>query len=185
MGASHGLVAENEVVDRVLDAHRAALGPDFDGYRNHIYRVASFFNELGPARFDATPALAVAAAFHDLGIWVDETFDYLEPSSRLARTFIEAQGLANVDPGLVHELVVQHHKLRRYTTQPWAGLVEQWRKADHVDVSFGLLSFGIPRARIRHVQRALPDSGFHRRLLVLTLRQFVRTPWNPLPMVKW
>ena len=82
------LVVEHPVIDRVLDAHRQALGDDFDGYRNHIYRVASFFNELGPDRFVPTPALAVAAAFHDLGIWVEHTFDYLEPSARLAQRFL-------------------------------------------------------------------------------------------------
>lgn len=179
------LIVEHPVVDRVLDVHRAALGDDFDGYRNHIYRVASFFNELGPNTFGATPALAVAAAFHDIGIWVEHTVDYLEPSARLAQQFLESERLDQVDGGLVHELIVQHHKLRRYRTNSWAELVEQWRKADHVDVSLGLLTFGVPRARIRHIQHRLPDRGFHLRLLQLTIRQFARRPWNPLPMVRW
>lgn len=183
MGAA---IVRIELVDRVLDAHRAVLGPDFDGYRNHVYRVANFFDDLGPHSFDSTPALAVAAAFHDLGIWVDRTFDYLEPSARLAQRFLDVQPLQGVDTWLVRELITQHHKLRTYREgQPWASLVEQWRKADHVDVSLGLLTFGIPRARVRQVQRRFPDSGFHVRLLRLTLRQIARNPLNPLPMIKW
>lgn len=181
----YGLIVENEIVDRVLHAHREALGADFEGYRNHIYRVSSFFNELGPETFESTPALAVAAAFHDLGIWTDKTFDYLEPSSKLAREFLEAEGLVGVDPFLVRELIVQHHKLRSYRTNPWSSVVEQWRRADLVDVSLGIVSFGIPHTRVRHIQRCLPDKGFHMSLLTLTLRQLAKTPWNPLPMMKW
>lgn len=175
-----------EIVERVLDTHRAALGADFDGYRNHVYRVANFFDELGPHSFDSTPALAIAAAFHDLGIWVDRTFDYLEPSARLAQQFLDAQVLHEVDTGLVRELITQHHKLRPFREgQPWAALVEQWRKADHVDVSLGLLAFGIPRERVRQIQDCFPNRGFHVRLLRLTFRQFASKPFNPLPMIKW
>lgn len=181
-----GLVLENPIVERVLQSHRAVLGPDFDGYRHHVYRVASFFNGLGPARLTSNPALPIAAAFHDLGIWVDHTFDYLEPSARLAQTYLAAQGLADVDPDLVHELIVQHHKLSRYRqTRPWAALVEQWRQADLVDVSLGTVRFGLPYRYVREVQHHLPDRGFHRRLLSLTLRELVRRPWNPLPMMRW
>ncbi len=180
-----GLVVENEVVERVLHAHRAALGRDYDGYRNHVYRVSSYFNGLGPASLGSTPALAVAAAFHDLGIWVNHTFDYLEPSSRLARDYLVAQRLGDIDPVLVHELIVQHHKLRPYRQAPWAALVEQWRRADLVDVSLGVVRFGLPRAYVREVQRRLPDRGFHLCLATLTLRQLARRPWNPLPMMKW
>lgn len=180
-----GLVTENYVVDQVLDTHRTALRSDYDGYRNHIYRVASFFNQLGPERFDSMPALAVAAAFHDLGIWASHTFDYLEPSSRLARDYLETEGITDIDPFLVHELIVQHHKLSDYRTRPWASVVNQWRKADLVDLSLGVIALGIPRSCVRNIQMHLPDRGFHRRLLTLTLRQFVKTPWNPLPMMRW
>ena len=32
--------------------------------------------------------IAVATAFHDLGIWTDGTFDYLQPSVRLASAYL-------------------------------------------------------------------------------------------------
>ena len=180
-----GLVLEDALIERVLHSHRGSLGADFNGYRNHVYRVASLFNELGPNKFDSTPALAVAAAFHDLGIWVHGTFDYLEPSADLAQRFLETERVDQVDCGLVRELILQHHKVREFRMNPWSSLVEQWRMADHVDVSLGLLSFGLPRYRIRAIQRSLPNHGFHTRLLALTLREFTRKPWNPLPMIRW
>lgn len=178
-------IVEHALIDGVLEAHRAVLGADFDGYRHHVYRVASFFDALGPARFDASPALPVAAAFHDLGIWVAGTFDYLDPSVALAERFIADEGLDEVDSALVRELILQHHKLRAYREGPHAAWVEQWRRADHVDVSLGLLRFGLPGRQIRLIQRRLPDRGFHARLLQLTLKQWVRHPLRPLPMMKW
>lgn len=179
------ILTDHVLVDRILAPHRAALGADFDGYRHHIYRVVNFFNGLGPIDFNGSPALPIAAAFHDLGIWVDGTFDYLEPSSQLALRFIEAEGLDDVDPELVHELIVQHHKLRPFRAGPWAAMVDQWRRADTIDVSLGIVTFGIPRARIREIQRRLPDRGFHVGLLRRTAAEFLRKPWNPLPMMRW
>jgi hypothetical protein len=42
--------------------------------------------------------VAVAAAFHDLGIWTDGTFDYLPPSIRLAREWLGQSGKAEWEP---------------------------------------------------------------------------------------
>ena len=71
-------------LDAVLGAHAAALGRDFDGYRNHAYRVANLCLAQSPPSALDVEKIAIAAAFHDLGIWTDRTFDYLEPSVRLA-----------------------------------------------------------------------------------------------------
>ena len=63
--------------------------------------------------------------------------------------------------------------------------VETFRRADWIDVSNGMLRFGLPRAVVREVRRTFPDAGFHRRLLQLTLRRFRRHPLSPLPMMRW
>src|SRR5215831_5516732 len=83
------------LLDEVLSAHTAALGADLEGYRNHAYRVANFcFALTSPAAETAgdpeqVAEVALAAAFHDLGIWTDETFDYLPPSIRLANVYLK------------------------------------------------------------------------------------------------
>ena len=38
--------------------------------------------------------MAIAAAFHDIGIWTAGTFDYLEPSVRVAAAYLTGTGRA-------------------------------------------------------------------------------------------
>ncbi|MNO05638.1 hypothetical protein D3C81_2271060 [compost metagenome] len=54
-----------------------------------------------------------------------------------------------------------------------------------IDVSLGLMTFGLPRAYIKSVKAAFPNHGFHRMLLRLTAQQFLRSPLKPMPMFRW
>jgi hypothetical protein len=54
-----------------------------------------------------------------------------------------------------------------------------------IDVSLGLLAFGLPRAWIKTVKSTFPNHGFHGMLLRQTARQFLRSPLKPLPMFRW
>jgi hypothetical protein len=168
------------LVDEVLGAFAPALGRDFVGYRNHIHRVLNHFLALS-GRSELPDAVSLAVPFHDLGIWTDHTFDYLGPSARLAQAYLSAQGLER-HSAEVHALIHEHHKLQAYRG-PHAATVETYRQADWVDVSMGVVRFGLSRAHLRAVSAAFPDAGFHWRLAVLTARQFLRTPWRPLPMI--
>ena len=78
------LLERLDPLDRVLETHAVELGADFTAYRNHTYRVVNFCAALAPCADDALEKVALAAAFHDLGIWTAHTFDYLQPSIELA-----------------------------------------------------------------------------------------------------
>ncbi len=80
------LLTEIPTLDELLHAHAAELGPDFAAYRNHTYRVVNLCAALSSHDTGQLQKMAIAAAFHDLGIWTDGTFDYLHPSIRLAIT---------------------------------------------------------------------------------------------------
>ena len=176
------------LLDDVLNAHAGALGADFEGYRNHAYRVANFC--FAPTSTAAATAgdpegvakVVLAAAFHDLGIWTDQTFDYLAPSSRLANACLAGTGRSDWAPEIT-EMILQHHKLTPFRDGRCA-LVEPFRRADLIDVSHGLFSFGLPRRFLREVFAHWPDAGFHARLVRLFLTRLRQYPWNPLPMVK-
>ena len=72
-------------VSAVLENHASALGRDFIAYRNHVYRVANLCLEIaGGGDGVELEKIAVAAVFHDLGIWTNHTFDYIAPSVALA-----------------------------------------------------------------------------------------------------
>ena len=170
------------LVDELLAPFTPALGPDFLGYRNHVQRVLNHYQALsGGARPPDTVLLA--APFHDLGIWTAGTFDYLAPSVQLAQAHLAAQQLEQHGPE-VEALINEHHKLRRYRG-PHEARVECYRRADLVDVSLGVVRFGLPMAHLHAVRVAFPDAGFHWRLATLTARQLLRTPLRPLPMLHW
>ncbi|PYS40878.1 MAG: hypothetical protein DMG14_09210 [Acidobacteria bacterium] len=178
--SSKDLLKEIPIVDGVLEAHATELGGDFTAYRNHAYRVANLclaFSTEGQAHQEK---IATAAVFHDLGIWTDHTFDYLPPSVRLARGHLIDSDKAEWIPQIT-KMILEHHRISPHHGDP---LVEQFRCADWVDVSKGLIIFGLSRTHVQEIFAAWPDAGFHKRLVLLGLKRLRTHPWNPLPMVR-
>ena len=174
--------AEIATLDEVLHAHAAALGGDFTGYRNHAYRVANLCAALARPDAEAMEKIALAAAFHDLGIWTDGTLDYLPPSIRLAREHLARAGRPEWADE-VAAMIADHHKVSPARAAP-GSLVEPFRRADWIDVTRGLRTFGLPRALLREVFAAWPNAGFHRRLMQLSLHRLRTHPLSPLPMFR-
>src|SRR5262245_18957478 len=174
------LVRQISILDKVLVDHAAELGGDFTAYRNHAYRVVNICLALSPDGRAQLEKIAIAAALHDLGIWPDHTFDYIPPSIALARAHLMASGQTEWTTQIT-EMILQHHKISHYRGD---ALVEELRCADLVDVSSGLYRFGLPREHVKEVLSTWPDSGFHKRLLLLGLHRLRTHPWNPLPMVR-
>ena len=126
--------------------------------------------------------LAIAAAFHDMGIWTDGTFDYLPPSVRLASAYLAGAGRAEWTAE-ISEMILQHHKISRYRGARRC-LVEPFRRSDWVDVTRGLVTFGLSRSLLREIFSMWPSAGFHKRLVELELTRLRTHPWNPLPMMR-
>src|SRR5262245_52978882 len=137
ISAHVSLVHRHSLLDDALDEWAPALGSARLAYRGHAYRVYNFARRiLGSERRDEE--LAIASAFHDIGIWSDGTFDYLAPSAARARDYMRDH-----NPELPFEVVTDaienHHVLRRVRSGPHADVVEAFRLADLVDVSRGIL----------------------------------------------
>ena len=127
--------------------------------------------------------LIIAAAFHDIGIWSDNTVDYLPPSLKQAREYLKANGLEDWTEEI--ELIInEHHKVRPFKDERYP-LVEWFRRADLVDFSLGLIKNGVSKSFIDEVKEALPNAGFHKRLMQLIWKQIKKEPLNPAPMMKW
>lgn len=176
----HGLVTRLPIVDEVLDGHAAVLGDDSVAYRNHVYRVMNLCLAIHGDRAELEK-IGVAAVFHDLGIWTDKTFDYIDPSVALAREYLTARAWAAWIPE-IEAMISDHHKVTSSRVDP---LVESFRRADWIDVTLGLRRFGLPRTFIATVATTWPDTGFHRMLLRLAMDRFRKHPLSPLPMLKW
>ena len=165
-------------IDDVLDAHATVLRDDFVGYRNHVYRVANLCVAIaGPGELEK---IAIAAAFHDLGIWTGGTFDYIAPSIALAREYLTARGREDWIAG-IDAMIADHHKI---TSADPRSLAEAFRRADWIDVTRGLRRFGMPRPFVARLFAAWPSAGFHWRLVALTFERFRSHPLTPLPMVR-
>ena len=167
-------------IDDVLNDHASALGNDFVPYRNHVYRVVNLCAAM--AGRSELEKIAVAAVFHDLGIWTNGTFDYLAPSIALARDYLATRAREDWTAE-IEAMIAYHHKITSSTVDP-DSLVEAFRRADWIDVTRGLRRFGVPRPFVSRLFATLPSAGFHRRLVMLTLDRFRRHPLSPLPMVR-
>jgi hypothetical protein len=179
--AEGGPLAELAPLDAILNRHAADLADDFTAYRNHAHRVATLCASQVKGSATLEP-IAIAAAFHDLGIWVERTFDYLEPSVRLAREHLLASGQAAWVPA-VTAAILEHHRITPYRgAHDW--LVEPFRRADWMDVSGGVVASGMSRALFRAALVRWPRAGFHRLLARLAWRHGRSHPSNPLPMLK-
>lgn len=171
------------LLDRLLADHADALGDDAIAYGNHCHRMLHYCFALTETDAEAREKLQIAAAFHDLAIWTHGTIDYLRPSAALARAHLDQCG-RSAWAGEVDRMIDLHHRLRPLRA-PEHRLVEAFRKADLVDVSLGLVRFGLPGRLISKVKASWPNAGFHRRLLQLSGQQLRREPLRPLPMLKW
>ena len=170
------------ILDAILENWHAVLGDDYAAYANHCYRVLNFSLALSEESADTMTKISIAAAFHDLGIWANNTYDYLGPSKQLAREYL-AKSTQEGWGEEIEAMIEQHHKLRKYKAKP-SWLVEPFRKADWIDVSKGKLNFGLPSAFVAEVLSKFPNAGFHKRLISLTVQRLKTHPFSPLPMMR-
>ena len=177
------VVSHSALLDDMLAGYRQPLGPDYDAYRNHCMRVFNFCCALVGESTAAEGKIAIAAVFHDLGIWTVSTFDYLQPSRLLARRYLEKSVNASWCKE-IEAMIGEHHKFTRYRNNP-SWLVEPFRKADWIDLSGGLLRYRLPDDFVADVLDAFPNAGFHAMLAKLTIKRLKSHPLSPLPMMKW
>jgi hypothetical protein len=177
------LVERHGLIDEVLEAFAVSLGPAGGAYRGHVYRVFNLsLRLLGSER--RSDELAVSSVFHDLGIWADRTFDYLEPSIARANDYLAARE-HDFSAAVITAVIENHHLLRRVRGGADAALVEAFRRADLVDVSRAWYGAGLERAYLRELVSTFPYSGFHGVLLRAGWGWFVRHPLRPLPMLRF
>ncbi len=155
-------------LDALLSPHHGALGADRDGYVGHVHRLTGLVLAQAGDRLDEASRgqLTIAAVFHDLGLWLDDTFDYLDPSAGHAAEHLRSIGrddwIARVE-----RIIQRHHQLRPVRDD---ALVEAFRRADLADVSFGLVRRGIPPAAWAQLHARWPIAGFQWRLVRFAAR---------------
>lgn len=152
-------------VEELLARYERAIGRDFPGYRNHVYRTITYAMHFLDGAVEHERLVETAFVYHDIGLWTDHELAYLEPSQAVARSDNERFGWG-LDPDALSGAIHWHHKVFRYRG-PHERVIEACRKADWIDASKGMLRKGVSRAAIREVEAAFPNHGFHATLLRL------------------
>jgi hypothetical protein len=161
--ASTTIASHRPRIERLLSVYREAIGCDYNGYRNHVYRTVTYALHFLNDR--EQPLVETAMVYHDLGLWTDRQLAYLEPSEALALRDNEKYGWG-LDPEALRGVIHWHHKIFRYTG-PHAEVIEACRKADWVDATQGWLRKGLTRSFIAGVETEFPNCGFHTSLMRL------------------
>ena len=174
------IIEQNKIIDSILNTYKDFLGKEFEQYRNHVYRVYNFAMLCEPMQCDDR-IVSIASVFHDLGIWTNQTFDYLGPSIDLAKEYCIQNSIDNVTISEIEMIIDNHHKLSKVKTSQ---LAEVFRLADLIDLSLGLFRNGIEKRNIREINKIFPNKGFHLNLCRLFLKNLLINPLRPLPMYK-
>ena len=139
------------LLEEILGEWQQEIGNDFQAYKNHIYRVVHFCLMLHRSNEVEREKIIIAGCFHDLGIWTHHTFDYLQPSIELVRNYLKQAEKQSWFDEIV-SMINFHHKIT-CTQNINYPLVEIFRQADWVDVSRGMLHFGLSKEQIESVKK--------------------------------
>jgi hypothetical protein len=179
-------------LEELLTPWKSIIGDDYPGYKNHVYRMVQFCWALKKVRGetlteDDKKKIMIAGTFHDIGIWVGNTLDYLDPSIPPAMIYLESQDRSNWKQE-IELMITEHHKLSPFIgtqlNQKEIDIVELFRQGDIIDFSLGMIKFELPKSYIKEMKSAIPNKGFHLGLLKKGMRWFIRHPLNPAPMMK-
>jgi len=80
-------------------------------------------------------------------------------------------------------MIEMHHKSSKYEGD-FTDTVETFRRADWIDVTMGSKLFGLSRKEYNGIKVQHPTLGFHQFLVIQTIKNFFKSPLNPLPMFK-
>ncbi|WP_209448918.1 hypothetical protein [Rhodococcus qingshengii] len=174
-------LATSSLIDEIL----AECGPEWSfgdeegwkGYRNHAQRVFLFARELTPPGPGVEERIAIVAAFHDLA--AIQTVDYLDVNLAPMRAWLAAHDRQGWEREIALAMTL-HHRIRPYRGEA-AWLVECIRRADWIEVTGGVLNFGLSRGFIRYARRSLPNRKFVTDAGIKIIQHALTHPRNPFP----
>ena len=172
--------AERECLEEVRRLSGTTGGP-LENHNVRVFRVAERLAERRGLKVDRE-VLLCAAHLHDIGLYPGAASDaaYVEDGARLARTLLEPHGWPPARVKRCADAIERHHELR---SQWRLGVeVELLRRADLVDVSGGLVTFGAGRRWVRSLGRRASRRGFYREIARLLAGEIRRRP-GTLPRV--
>jgi predicted metal-dependent HD superfamily phosphohydrolase len=142
-----------------LETLRAAAGADSPMER-HCLRQFAIAERLAGDRAVDRELVLCACWLHDLGLYTDSRDPYVTEGARLAARVLEPFGWPPERLQRCMDACEQHHAPRSRMAM---GLeVELVRRSDLVDVTAGVVNFGLDRGWLRNLFREIPRDGLWR-----------------------
>ena len=144
-------------------------GRPLENHHVRVFRVAERLAERRGLKVDRE-VLLCAAHLHDAGLYPGAATDasYVEDGARLAERLLQAHDWPRGRLRRCADAIERHHELR---PQWKRGVeVELLRRADLVDISGGLVTFGAGRGWVRALRHEAPRRGFYREIGRLLIR---------------
>ncbi len=171
------------IINSLIEPYQERLGKNYLPYKNHVHRIANLAFEV---KKNGTPddkeKIAIAAVFHDIGMWTGQTFDYLDPSIVEASKYLRSAEKQDWEDEVMI-IIEMHHKRTPYKGR-FEENVEAFRKADLIDLSKGRIRFGISKETVRKNLEQYPMLGFRGIIWKAFFKNLLKHPLNPLPMFK-
>ena len=157
-------ICATEAARACLKTVRELSGVQDSAMERHCLRVYEIAVELGRRRQSELDLelLACAAWLHDAGLYPGAaTSDtYVRDGRRLAERVLTPFDWPIARQARLGDAIERHHELRRQWSR--GAEVELLRRADLVDVSQGLVRFGLERAWLRELRRTVSPQGMLR-----------------------
>jgi hypothetical protein len=142
-----------------LEALRAAAGSNSPLERHCLRQFAIAERLAGDRPFDRELTLC-ACWLHDAGLFTRSRDPYVTEGARLAARVLEPFGWPRERLQRCMDACEQHHAPR--SRMALGVEVELVRRSDLVDVTAGLVNFGLDRAWLRELFREVPRDGLWR-----------------------
>jgi hypothetical protein len=172
--------AERAALARLRELAGAADGP-MERHSARVFAIACELGARGGSDLDRE-VLLCAAWLHDAGLYPGAaTRDaYVRDSRVLAERLLSQHGWPQGRIARTADAIERHHELRSQWDH--GAEVELLRRADLVDLSGGVVRFGLDRAWLRELRHAVPARGMARTIGALVARAARERPLS-LPRI--
>jgi predicted hydrolase (HD superfamily) len=119
--------------------------------------------------------LLITGLLHDIGLYDEASHGvYVREGAEFTAELLRAQGWDEGRIRLCFDAIDRHHETR----SQWecGAEVEVIRRADLVDLTSGLVTFGLPREWLRDLSRSVPRDGTYATLGHEVAKQLIHRP---------